>query len=186
VIVAIEGLDGSGKTTVGKLLAGAIGATYVTLPPPKLKLAGPAIFEDLTSESRYAYYLSGVAAIAEMARDLPLLVADRYLASAHAMHLDIRTPLADALRRLPLPEADLTFFLHVTDRERRRRLRTRGRDLDTFEQRLNADSGFRRRVELQMCTYERTHIVDTTTRRPEAVAEAVQQVWEEATRSDGD
>jgi thymidylate kinase len=185
MIIAIEGLDGAGKSTVGRILADAIGAAFIPVPPPKLKLVRGTLFRELTSEARYAYYVSGVLSVAEMACESRLVVADRFVASAHAMHLDITSHLAEALRALPLPAPDLTFYLEVDETARRQRLRDRGRDLDPFEERLAADDAFRNRVAQRMRAYEPTYIVDTTGRGPEAVAERARRIWEEISWSDG-
>lgn len=184
VIIAIEGLDGAGKSTVAPILAKAIGATCIPLPPPKLGLVDSALFHDVTSEARYAYYMSGVLSVAELARQTSLVVADRFVASAHAMHLDITSLLGDALRDLPLPTPDLTFYLDVEEPTRRRRLRERGRKLDTFEERLNADKAFRDRVARRMRAYEPTYVVGTTGYEPEAVADHLRRIWEEVSRPD--
>jgi len=183
MIIAIEGLDGAGKSTVGRILADAIGAKYIRLPPPKLELVYATLFQEITSEARYAYYLSGVLSVAEAARESRLIVADRFLASAHAMHLDITSRLADALRALPLPAPDLTLYLEVDEATRRRRLHDRGKDLDEFEERLTTDGAFRNRVAQQMRAYEPTYVIDTTGREPEAIAERARWIWEEVSKS---
>lgn len=179
MIIAIEGLDGAGKSTVARILVRAIGALYVPLPPPKLGLVDSALFEDLASASRYTYYVSGVLSIAERACSSDVIVADRFVASAHAMHLDITSPLGDALRMLPLPKPDITFYLDVDEAVRGQRLLSRGQKLDAFEERLSTDGVFRDRVAQRMRAYEPTFVVDTTGREPEAVAEHVQRIWEE-------
>lgn len=185
MIIAVEGLDGAGKSTVARILVRAIGALYVPLPPPRLGLVDNALFEDLTAGSRYAYYVSSVLSIAERAHPSDLIVADRFVASAHAMHLDITSPLGDALRALPLPTPDVTFYLDVDEVARCQRLRNRGRKLDAFEERLSTDGVFRDRVMQRMRAYEPTYVVDTTDREPEAVADHLQRIWEEVGRHHG-
>jgi|SRR5215475_2267833 len=185
MIIAIEGLDGVGKSAVARILAGAIGAEYVPLPPPKLELVHRKLFREITSEARYAYYLSGVLSIAEMAGEARLIVADRYLASAHAMHVDLTSRLASALRALPLPAPDLTFYLEVDETTRRRRLHGRGKAQDEFEERLSTDGAFRSRVARRMRVYKPTYVVDTTGREPPAIADHARRIWEEVSRSHG-
>jgi thymidylate kinase len=185
MIVAVEGLDGSGKTTASRILAHAIGGRYVAVPPPKLKLTTTALFADISSDARYLYYLSGVLAVADMNIGAEVLVADRFVASAHALHLKVNTPLADELRRLPLPTPDLTFYLHADEAVRRRRLRERGSPLDAFERLLDVDELFRQRVAEQMQAYPRTYLIDTSHRAPAEVALKARELWESLSRSTG-
>lgn len=177
MIVAVEGLDGCGKTTVSRLLARMTGGRHVTLPPPRLALTSSALFADFRSDARYLYYLSGVAAVAESATAGEILVADRFVASAHALHLHVSTSLAEQLRRLPLPVPDLTFYLDVDEETRRMRLRDRGTPLDPFEERLATDDTFRERVATHLRSYPATHVISTNGRTPDLVARAAQDIW---------
>lgn len=176
MIIAVEGLDGSGKTTAARILADLIGATYAPLPPEKLALQSAALFRDTRSDARYLYYLSGVLALADSASQSGVTVADRFVASAHALHLHLSTPLADQLRRLPFPAPDLTFYLHADEVVRRQRLRARGRELDPFEQMLEVDDLLRHRAATMMQAYPSTHVIDTTHRTPTEVAKRARDV----------
>jgi thymidylate kinase len=177
MIVAVEGLDGVGKTTFSRILAEYIGATYARLPPPELLLASTSLFAMHDSLARYLYYLSGVASIADTARTSSLLVADRFIASAHALHVHVQGEIADYLRGLPFPSPDVTFYLHATEPVRRTRLELRGSPLDPFEQRLETDASFRQRVSETLQSYPRTYVLDTTGSRPEAVARVAKEIW---------
>jgi len=177
MIVAVEGLDGVGKTTFSRILAKSIGATYARLPPPELLLASTSLFARHDSLARYLYYLSGVVSIADTAPISRLLVADRFIASAHALHLHVQGEIADYLRGLPFPTPDLTFYLHATEQVRRARLELRGSALDPFEQTLETDESFRLRVSEKLRSYPRTYILDTTDSRPEVVARVAKEIW---------
>jgi thymidylate kinase len=183
VIIAIEGLDGSGKTTAARILAEQVSATYAPLPPPKLALQSTALFRDIHSDARYLYYLSGVLVLADMARESDVMVADRFIASAHALHLHVATPLADQLRLVPLPAPELTFYLHADEDVRRQRLRTRGRELDPFERMLESDDLFRHQASAMMQSYPGTHVIDTTHSTPTEVAQRAREVLADIGRS---
>jgi len=177
MIIAIEGLDGAGKTVVGQAFAGRLDATYMTLPPAELALRDSTIFGRHDSPARYLHYLSGVASIAEAARAGGPVVADRFVASAHALHLHVPGSVAESLRGLAWPSADITFFLDVDETERRDRLARRSRPLDPFERALNDDDEFRAAVSGHLRSYAGTHVVDTTGRRPEAIVTELVDVW---------
>lgn len=185
MILALEGLDGAGKTTVGRLLAELIGARYVPLPPPKLALADSAIFREVNSVARYLHYLSGVLAIIEDHREPEIVLADRFVASAHALHLGVPGPLAEQLRSLPLPAPDMTFYLDVDERVRRARLTARGTALDPFEELLDVDAAFRARVASTMRSLPGTHLIDTTQRSPAQVAASAARIWQGLRLSSG-
>jgi thymidylate kinase len=173
----MEGLDGCGKTVVGRLFAAMIGAEYVTLPPAELRLASPELLCDFRSEVRYLYYLSGVACIAAKGARGSLLVADRYLASAHALHVLVPVEYQSFLRVIPLAPADVTFFLDVDESTRGERLRSRGTDLDPFEYQLGADEEFRDLVVRQMRSYPSTFVIDAAGHPPSEVALLAMGIW---------
>lgn len=178
VIIAVEGLDGVGKTTVSRILARRLNATYVSLPPPELLLKTTALFRRHDSLERYLYYLAGVAAVAAVVRPGTLLVADRYVASAHALHQHVPGDAAEILRSLPLPPAALTFYLVAEEASRRDRLSRRGTPLDPFEQALNANEVFRESVSRRLRSEPGTHVVDTTGCLPEDVADTAMKIWD--------
>jgi thymidylate kinase len=180
VLVAVEGLDGCGKTTVALSLAEMIDAKYMTLPPPTMRLASDLELRRHDSLSRYLYYLSCVASVDEAARLAGSVVADRFIASAHALHVHVRGDVADALRRAKFPRPDLTIYLHVDEPERRLRLARRGRPLDPFELKLHEDIRFRAEVAGQLQAGPETRRIDTTGLQPRDVVELAQDLWRAA------
>src|SRR5580698_6708229 len=103
MIVAVEGLDGSGKTTVARALAEMLNAVYIAVPPPEMRLVVDSVLENHDSTARYLYYLAGVASLIEASRRTELIVADRFVASAHALHVHVQGDVAKSLRRLKFP-----------------------------------------------------------------------------------
>lgn len=178
MIIAVEGLDGVGKSTVSRILAGRLNATYVGLPPPELLLRTTSLFRRHDSLARYLYYLGGVAAIAATARPGMLVVADRYVASAHALHLHVEGEAAEILRDLPLPPPTVTFYLTADEQSRRNRLSLRDTALDPFERALNDSEPFRNAVAKRLRSETGTHVIDTTGRPPEGVADIAMKIWD--------
>jgi thymidylate kinase len=182
MIVAVEGLDGSGKTTVAHALAEMLDAAYIAVPPPEMRLVVDGVLERHDSIARYLYYLAGVASLIEAAERRDLVVADRFIASAHALHVHVQGDIASSLRRLAFPCADLSFYLHVSEDERRKRLARRGVPLDPFEIKLNEDDSFRLEVATCLQACPGTYVIDTTGLQPSVVAEQARDVWRAALR----
>jgi thymidylate kinase len=177
MIIAVEGLDGSGKTTVARALATMLDASYLALPPPPMQLVTAAVLRRHDSLARYLYYLSSAASLAEAAQGANLIVADRYISSAHALHVHVLGEIADSLRRLKFPCADLTIYLEVSEPERRDRLTRRGVPLDPFEVRLNDDDAFRAEVAQRLQGCPGTYRIDTSGMQPQGVAELARSAW---------
>jgi thymidylate kinase len=177
MIIAIEGLDGSGKTTIAHTLAEMLNAKYIALPPPPMLLVVDSVLVNHSSLARYLYYLSCVASLVEIAHRTDLAVADRYIASAHALHVHVQGDIANSLRQLEFPCADLTLYLHVSEPERRSRLARRGIPLDPFEAKLNNDDTFRLEVAERLQECPRTYFIDTTGLRPEVIAAQARDLW---------
>lgn len=172
MLIALEGLDGSGKTTVAQLLAARLSARYMRLPPAEMGQAAGEFFVRPDAVSRYLYYLAGVCRIDEVHRGTAQpIIADRYISSVHALHLTAPGWAADALTPWPVRPADLTVYLQVDESVRRRRLAARGRSPDPFELLLNDDM-FRARVEDALTAAPHLTTVDTTHRSPQEVTTA--------------
>lgn len=131
-LIAVEGLDGVGKTTLSRELAVALGATWTTTPGPDLRAVRELVEASFAGapRARALFYASTVLAVSERVearlgsgRDL---VVDRYWLStwAYAQLLDTPPPLV-SIEALLRP-ADVTLFLDADDDVRRRRLEARG------------------------------------------------------------
>ena len=177
-LVALEGLDGVGKTTIADLLSVRLDAHLVRLPPSALELKESQLFADFRSLDRMLYYAAGAAHIART-HGKSLVVTDRYLPSVHALHVDVPREERRIVGSLPIPEADLTVCLRVDEAERVGRLAARGQELDPFEVVLGADADFRRRVWEVLAEWPGIHMVETSRRTlGEVVDELVDLVSE--------
>jgi thymidylate kinase len=177
VIIAIEGLDGAGKTSVAHRVADALAARYVAVPPEDLKLSNERFLSRHDSVSRYLYYLAAVAEVQSLSFEGGLIVADRFVASAHALHVHVVGDVADHLRRLPISPPEMTVYLDVNEESRRERLRRRGRSLDAFERRLEVDGRLRGLVANAMRTLVPTQVIDTSVMPVEEVTLWVVRAW---------
>jgi len=149
VIIAIEGLDGSGKTSVGAALAAELGAEFVSGTPSSWLGADlNTLMRDYTAPARYLLYLARAVWIGQSYTDSELpVVVDRYLASCHALHVGVPRKYRDSLAGLPVPPPSLAFYLDVSEPERLRRLAMRGLPEDPFERELRQDAEFRALVQ---------------------------------------
>jgi thymidylate kinase len=128
--IAIEGLDGTGKSTVARLLAHRIGAALYTTPPPEFTAIREVLDATECLTARFFYYLSSVcyaAADALKVRDASHVVFDRYAFSTMACHRALGVNIDVELNTLGIPNPDFTFLLTITSEEERlRRIRARG------------------------------------------------------------
>ncbi|MFO8074023.1 MAG: deoxynucleoside kinase [Polyangia bacterium] len=150
MFIVIEGLDGTGKTTLGEKLASQLDAKYLKTPPDEIADIRNRLEDVLGSDpvSRQLFYASCVAAISSRVKEIVAsgsdVVVDRYwmttcvYAPLYGEPVDLR----NLEMRLVVP--DVTFFLDVDEQERVRRLTVRGRtsaDLDSvsYHGRLRED-----------------------------------------------
>ncbi|MBK7402846.1 MAG: radical SAM protein [Myxococcales bacterium] len=149
-IVALEGLDGSGKSTAVRALAERLGAVVLASPPASMR-EERRVADGLPAPERRAWYRrANEAAMAEATDHVfagRWVVMDRCFASTAAYGAAEEGRLAsaaDAPRGVARP--DRVFLLFVEERERRRRLAGRGGLVTAEEDRLMTDDAFRRRV----------------------------------------
>lgn len=141
-LIVVEGLDGTGKSTLSRGLAAALGAEWRTTPSAPLRAARApfdAAYAALPAASQLFYAATVVEAAAELGALLAAgrdVVLDRYWCTTLAYATAAGSPLhLDEVERL-LPAADVTLYLHLDDAERARRLAGRGAsamDLATFQ-----------------------------------------------------
>ncbi len=131
-MIVVEGLDGTGKSTLARALAERLDAAWLASPCPELRDLRPdldRIFDD-TPLARQLFYASTVMHLSERAE--PLLasgrdvVVDRYLLTTLA-YAELRGPamsLAEVTEWLVVP--DVTLFLDCDDAVRAERMSRRG------------------------------------------------------------
>lgn len=132
LFIVIEGLDGSGKSTIARGLAADLGALLLQTPDASLRDARLQVEAYLGegSPALTLFYAMTVLAASERARSAIVagqsVVLDRYWAStlAYARVVGREVDLA-GIEPLLLP-ADLTVFLHVERAVRAARMRAWG------------------------------------------------------------
>lgn len=126
--ICLEGVDGVGKTEVGKLLAQKLGYVYYKSPGGPFALARTMVDIDIDPLTRYFFYR---AAVQYDSRAIGILltksgvVSDRYIYSTFAFHeaMDSHVGALFELTNLVMPE--YVFVLTAREDVRFARLRNR-------------------------------------------------------------
>jgi len=149
-IIAIEGLDGTGKSTVVRALSARLNATTIGCPPSRLR-AERAVADTLAPEQRRAWYWNSNREAMKDATDAVFrgqtVVMDRSFASTAVYGAAERGEIA-SFEHVPrdLDKPDHIFFLSLAEDERRARLHGREGTRTAEEIRLADDNAFRERV----------------------------------------
>ncbi len=149
-IIAIEGLDGTGKSTVVRALSARLNATTIGCPPSRLR-AERAVADTLAPEQRRAWYWNSNREAMKDATDEVFrgqtVVMDRSFASTAVYGAAERGEIA-SFEHVPrdLDRPDHIFFLSLAEDERRARLHGRAGTRTVEEIRLADDNDFRERV----------------------------------------
>lgn len=177
LFIALEGIDGVGKTTVAMRLAQTIDGIYCRTPPTIFDEfhIGDAPIEHTSLrhyidnldrvQVRFLFYLMGVLHASDQIRHLLTqghVVCDRYLASTLAYHWatdsSLRNINLDSLDILP---PDHQFLLDIRDEnERTNRINSRKRN-SRSDAKLEANQGLLRKVAHEFHSFGMT-VVDTT------------------------
>lgn len=129
MFIALEGIDGCGKTTVAAILADRLGAEVLRVPSVEYGLTGEHVDRTPRTTCHFFFYLSSVFwasdVVAQRREAGQGVIADRYALSTFAYHAPFLVPPVE-LADLELERPDLTILLTVDERERRQRLAGRG------------------------------------------------------------
>lgn len=131
VFVVVEGMDGTGKTTVSKRLAERLPAFYYCTPPEEFSVMRKWVDREVTIEARYVFYLTALVLAGKEIKELlksVSVVCDRYVLSTTAYHLALGLPskYLEAVSTIDLPRPTITFYLHCEENERLKRIGQRG------------------------------------------------------------
>jgi dTMP kinase len=140
--VAIEGLDGVGKSTVLNKLAERFSGHAMSTPGPALRSSRPAILEAFAHDelAKALFYTASVSSEGRHARSLvergKWVFMDRYWAStlAYAKARGVSAELELLGKNLIKP--DITILLLLDEPDRQQRLLARGataEDMETFD-----------------------------------------------------
>ncbi|XP_008577712.1 PREDICTED: UMP-CMP kinase 2, mitochondrial, partial [Galeopterus variegatus] len=178
-VIAIEGLDATGKTTVTQSVSDSLKAVLLKSPPSCIS-QWRKIFDDEPTIIRRAFYSLGnyivASEIAKESTKSPVIV-DRYWHSTATYA--IATEVSGGLQHLPpahhsvyqwpkdLLKPDLVLLLTVSPKEREQRLEGRGMEKTREEAELEANSIFREKVEVcyQRMENPGCHVVDASPSR---------------------
>jgi thymidylate kinase len=188
-LIAVEGLDGSGKSTFARVLAAALGADFMRTPHD-LDADTRTAMEAHCARSTLARMLFYSATVAAAAVDIQAaltagrsVVVDRYWLSTVAYHRVMGAPcVLDEVAGI-LPRAHCTVYLHAPLAVRALRVQARG--LTTAADRWSLQPDPSRRIEDQYRSLARHRIVgrflelDAGEKTPEAlVADSVSRLRE--------
>jgi thymidylate kinase len=127
--VALEGLSGSGKTTVGRRLAERLGAHFYVTPPEPYRRVRGEIDAARVLPARYLFYLSALfhasREIGELRASRPV-VCDRWALTTECFHRAAGLPIPFCHLDLPLERPTLQVLIVTPEPERIARLVSRG------------------------------------------------------------
>lgn len=176
-----EGGNGTGKSTISKIVAERIGARYLSTPPAQYETFREYMDTQASPLAVFLFYMAGNIEVSEKIkaalRDGPV-VCDRYVPSTMAsLMVRVAISLAEA-RRLVGPletylvSPDLTVLVTVSHQERIKRIASRGKPLSVRD----VDEQYNRNVDntfLELAQEDAWVIVDTTN---QTVEQTVAQV----------
>jgi len=148
LFIVFEGLDGSGKTTLAKMLAADLNGLYIASPPPFLETDGirSIMDEKVSLETRFLYYLLANSCVSDeikKARKSKIVICDRYLHSTLSIHKLLGVNINIDVDSLGLEKPDISFFISVSDEKVRRR-RIKERKKKTKYDTIKEDKDFRK------------------------------------------
>jgi thymidylate kinase len=172
--IVIEGIDGSGKSAVARLLAERLGASCYETPPPPFTCIRHHIDTNASVEVHHLFYLAAVLHASDEIRVLLRtqdVVCVRYVMTTVVYHSVLGSTLQLDVESLPLVEPDYTFLLHVTDEAERQR-RIEQRRLKTVADALLDNADLRQHLIIE---YEKLSVIhiDTTCLNQGQVVQAI-------------
>lgn len=179
-LIAIEGIDGVGKTTIAQAITRKLGGHFTPTPVSPLSIIRRGIEALGHTETRFLYYLTGVVALVPRLDELLAsgpVICDRYIYSTVAYHRALGSGTAQLpLDTWPVRVPDLAIQLTATDEVRRARLHSRSGN-SSFDARLERDVDLLQRVTTEFSKLG-LPVLDTTALTIEETVSAVNRMIE--------
>ena len=177
IILTLDGLSGTGKTTVSEILGSAIGAETIQVPPIELRTVSPWFAREAENHPHVsaAFFAAGLG--------MALVQADRIRASGRSCVLDryqwstlshliaLGVDMAQVLPWLPSVAVDIRVLLTCSERIREERLATRQRP-SVLTERLS-DAAFRNLVLATQSTFNFDLVLNTNDLNPFEVSNEI-------------
>ena len=176
----IEGIDGSGKTSVGKRLGSYINVNYIETPTPEFK-ALYGLPNNVDPDKRFDYYMmANQQAIAKLDNSKFNFVGRYYFSTIIGSKLHFNLDCDDyqiVFEKYLLAEPLQTVLLTVSETEQLRRIKLRNCGKNDFNDRKILDHySFQRRMRDEYLNAAHDggwKIIDTTHRSIDAIADEI-------------
>jgi len=176
--IALEGIDGSGKTTVCQQLCKKNDAEMYKAPPFPFSDFRDLVDKCVNTKSRFYFYLSSVihasSEIVELLKHKNV-VCDRYILSTLCYHraADSFFKSFDEIN-IDILQPDFTFYLDADYDVRMKRIayRENVENVDAVNNDLH-DKKFQEKVELEFSRYKKLIWINTNSISPEDVADKI-------------
>lgn len=128
--IVIEGVDGTGKSSVSSLLAQELNAHHFSTPSTEFLQLREWVDRAVTVNMRFIYYLTTVVSASGKIEELlqtASVVCDRYILSTKVYHIAmaLNPEYLRVFDTIDLIEPTYTFYLHCNEAERLRRIKQR-------------------------------------------------------------
>ena len=176
--IALEGIDGSGKTTVCQQLSKKFNAEFYKTPPYPFSDLRDKVDKCVDIKSRFYFYLSSVIhASSEIVKLLKhkYVVCDRYILSTLCYHRALE-PFFKSFdeNNLDILQPDITFYLYADYDVRIKRIayREKQKNSDVVNSGLH-DKKFQKKVEFEFSRYKHLVLINTNNISPEGVVDEI-------------
>jgi len=125
LFIVFEGLDGSGKTTIAKMLSCELNALYIQTPLGYYNQVRKLIDTRADITEHFLFYLAAVRYASEEIKKLlkqQSVICDRYSYSTIAYHRALGLTLDIDINQMNLLVPDYVFFLEISDKTQLERL----------------------------------------------------------------
>ena len=128
MFIVFEGIDGSGKTTISKLVAEKTNGVFYSTPPEKYRQLRKTVDTNSNLQRHYEFYRDAVieasSELEAIESSNEVVVCDRYWLSTLVYHRAGNMVL-DGSDFVGLKRPDLTVFLYVSPSEQSKRFKER-------------------------------------------------------------